>query len=57
MENCRQWLGYIRKPSKLGLRVHCGVRVECEDLAILLDFNRKVDICTTFKTVFKSLFE
>ena len=34
-----------------------GVRVECEDLAVLLDFNRKIDICITFKTIFKSLFE
>jgi hypothetical protein len=34
----------------------CGVRVECEDPAVL-DFNRKIDICTTFKTVFTGLFE
>ena len=30
----------------------CGVRIECKDPAVLLDFNRKVDICTTLKTVF-----
>jgi hypothetical protein len=34
-----------------------GESVKCKDPAVLLDFNRKIDICTTFKTIFTGLFE
>jgi hypothetical protein len=51
----RKWVMYQLRFGQGPLS--CEVRVECKDPAVLLDFNRKIDICTTFKTVFTGLFE
>ena len=50
----RKWATYHLRLGQGPLS--CAVRIECEDPAVL-DFNRKVDICATFKTVFTGLFE